>query len=66
MHSQAHTTGIPTKFTWRLTLGEHNGREVEFASGVVPGELVAMNVGDGIGEGDPVRPVRLSAGSPME
>jgi len=33
--------------------------------GVAAGDLIAINVGDGVEEGDPVQPVRVSAGSPI-
>jgi membrane fusion protein, multidrug efflux system len=49
-----------------VTLGTDNGREVEIATGVTPGELVAVNVGDGIEEGDPVRPVLMDAKTPID
>jgi hypothetical protein len=40
--------------------------EVETARGVAPGDLIAMNVGDGIEEGDPVQPVMISAATPID
>lgn len=49
-----------------VTLGSDNGREVEIATGIAPGDLVAMNVGDGIEEGDPVQPVRINNKTPVD
>jgi membrane fusion protein, multidrug efflux system len=41
-----------------IKLGTDDGREVEVASGLSPGDLLALNVGEGVEEGDPVQPVR--------
>lgn len=49
-----------------VRLGTDNGREVEIAGGVAPGDLVAMNVSDGVEEGDPVQPVMISAATPVD
>jgi multidrug efflux pump subunit AcrA (membrane-fusion protein) len=49
-----------------VTLGTDNGREVEIASGIAPGDLVAMNVGNSVEEGDPVQPVLISAATPID
>jgi membrane fusion protein, multidrug efflux system len=44
----------------RVALGNDDGREVEIASGVSGGDLIAVNVGEGIEDGDPVQPVVLA------
>ena len=41
----------------RVALGNDDGREVEIAIGVSGGDLIAVNVGEGIEDGDPVQPV---------
>jgi membrane fusion protein (multidrug efflux system) len=43
-----------------VALGNDDGREVEIASGVSGGDLIAVNVGEGIEDGDPVQPVVLA------
>jgi hypothetical protein len=40
-----------------VMLGNDDGREVEIASGVSAGDLIALNVGEGVEDGDPVQPV---------
>jgi membrane fusion protein, multidrug efflux system len=42
----------------KVMLGNDDGREVEIASGVSAGDLIALNVGDGVEDGDPVQPVK--------
>jgi hypothetical protein len=49
-----------------VTLGTDNGHEVEIAGGVSPGDVIALSVGDGIEEGDPVQPVMISAANPID
>jgi membrane fusion protein, multidrug efflux system len=44
----------------RVALGNDDGREVEIASGVSGGDSIAVNVGEGVEEGDPVQPVALA------
>lgn len=41
----------------KVTLGNDDGREVEIASGLSAGDLIALNVGEGVEEGDRVQPV---------
>jgi membrane fusion protein, multidrug efflux system len=38
----------------KVILGNDNGRTVEIACGISAGSLIALNVGDGVEEGDPV------------
>lgn len=45
----------------KVILGNDDGREVEIASGLSAGDLVAVNVGEGVEEGDPVQPVMLGS-----
>jgi membrane fusion protein, multidrug efflux system len=47
----------------KVALGNDDGREVEIASGVSGGDSIALNVGEGVEDGDPVQPVVL-AGTP--
>jgi membrane fusion protein, multidrug efflux system len=44
----------------RVALGNDDGREVEIASGVSSDDMIAVNVGEGVEEGDPVQPVVLA------
>ena len=44
----------------RVALGNDDGREVQVASGLSKDDLIAMNVGQGVEEGDPVQPVVLA------
>lgn len=44
----------------RVALGNDDGREVQIASGLSKDDLVAVNVGQGVEEGDPVQPVVLA------
>jgi membrane fusion protein (multidrug efflux system) len=44
-----------------IKIGNDDGREVEVASGLSPGDLLALNVGEGVEEGDPVQPVTASS-----
>jgi membrane fusion protein, multidrug efflux system len=44
----------------RVALGNDDGREVEVASGLSGGDLIAVNGGEGIEDGDPVQPVVLA------
>ena len=44
----------------RVSLGNDDGREVEIASGLSTGDLIAVNVSEGVEEGDPVQPVMAS------
>jgi membrane fusion protein, multidrug efflux system len=41
----------------KVILGNDNGESVEIASGISPGAVIAVNVGDGVEEGDRVQPV---------
>ena len=41
----------------KIALGNDDGREVEIASGLSAGGLIAVNVGEGVEEGDHVQPV---------
>jgi membrane fusion protein, multidrug efflux system len=41
-----------------IKIGTDDGREVEVARGLSPGDLLALNVGEGVEEGDPVQPVK--------
>jgi hypothetical protein len=41
----------------KIALGNDDGREVEIANGLSSGDLIAVNVGEGVEEGDPVQPV---------
>jgi membrane fusion protein, multidrug efflux system len=41
----------------KVILGSDNGESVEIAGGISPGALIAVNVGDGVEEGDRVQPV---------
>ena len=43
-----------------VALGNDDGREVQVASGLSKGDLIAVNVGQGVEEGDPVQPVVLA------
>jgi membrane fusion protein, multidrug efflux system len=40
-----------------VALGNDNGQTVEIAGGISPGALIALNLGDGVEEGDRVQPV---------
>jgi membrane fusion protein (multidrug efflux system) len=42
-----------------VTLGYDNGREVEIVDGVRAGDVVALNLGQAVHDGDPVQPVPL-------
>jgi membrane fusion protein (multidrug efflux system) len=44
----------------RVALGNDDGREVQIASGLSKDDMVAVNVGQGVEEGDPVQPVILA------
>ena len=44
-----------------IKIGNDDGHEVEVASGLSPGDLLAVNVGEGVEEGDPVQPVTASS-----
>jgi RND family efflux transporter MFP subunit len=44
----------------RVALGNDDGREVQIASGLSKDDMVAVNVGQGVEEGDPVQPVVLA------
>jgi membrane fusion protein, multidrug efflux system len=44
----------------RVALGNDDGREVQVASGLSKDDLIAVNVGQGVEEGDPVQPVVLA------
>jgi hypothetical protein len=44
-----------------IKIGIDDGHEVEVASGLSPGDLLALNVGDGVEEGDPVQPIMASS-----
>jgi membrane fusion protein, multidrug efflux system len=41
----------------KVILGDDNGQSVEIAHGISVGSLIALNVGEGVEEGDPVQPV---------
>jgi len=41
----------------KVILGNDNGRTVEIARGISAGSLIAVNVGDGVEEGDRVQPI---------
>jgi hypothetical protein len=41
----------------RISLGNDNTRTVEIARGISADALIAVNVGDGVEESDPVQPV---------
>jgi membrane fusion protein (multidrug efflux system) len=45
----------------KVILGNDDGREVEIASGLSAGDLIAVNVGGGVEEGDPVQPVMFGS-----
>jgi membrane fusion protein (multidrug efflux system) len=45
----------------RVILGNDNGNDVQIASGISAGNLVAVNAGEGVEEGDRVQPVVLTA-----
>ena len=45
----------------RVILGNDDGREVEIASALSAGDLIAVNVVEGIEDGDPVQPVMFSS-----
>jgi RND family efflux transporter MFP subunit len=47
-----------------VTLGYDDGREVEVLSGIADDDVIALNVGQGVEEGDPVQPVRAAPGTP--
>jgi multidrug efflux pump subunit AcrA (membrane-fusion protein) len=44
----------------RVALGNDDGREVQVASGLSKDDLIAVNVGQGVEEGDPVQAVALA------
>jgi HlyD family secretion protein len=44
-----------------IKIGNDDGREVEVASGLSPGDLLALNLGEGVEEGDPVQSVMASS-----
>jgi RND family efflux transporter MFP subunit len=46
----------------RVVLGNDDGREVQVAGGLSKDDLIAVNVGQGVEEGDPVQPVVLAGG----
>jgi membrane fusion protein, multidrug efflux system len=48
----------------KVILGNDDGREVEIASGLFAGDLIAMNVGEGVEQGDPVQPVMSEGAAP--
>ena len=41
----------------RVAIGNDDGREVQIANGLSKDDLIAVNVGQGVEEGDPVQPV---------
>jgi membrane fusion protein (multidrug efflux system) len=43
----------------KVVLGNDDGREVEIARGLSAGDLIAVNVGEGVEQGDPVQPVMV-------
>ena len=45
----------------KVILGNDDGRSVEIARGISAGSLIAVNVGNGVEEGDPVQPVMATA-----
>ena len=45
----------------KVILGNDDGREVDITSGLSAGDLIAVNVGQGVEEGDPVQPVMLGS-----
>jgi membrane fusion protein (multidrug efflux system) len=45
----------------KVILSNDDGREVEIASGLSAGDLIAVNVGEGVEEGDPVQPVMFGS-----
>jgi RND family efflux transporter MFP subunit len=47
-----------------VTLGYDDGREVEVLSGIADDDVIALNVGQGVEEGDPVQPVRAEPATP--
>ncbi|HLK12539.1 MAG TPA: efflux RND transporter periplasmic adaptor subunit [Candidatus Binatia bacterium] len=47
-----------------VTLGYDDGREVEVLSGIADDDVIALNVGQGVQEGDPVQAVRADAEAP--
>jgi membrane fusion protein (multidrug efflux system) len=47
-----------------VTLGEDNGREVQITRGVADNDLVAVNVGQGVQDGEAVQPQRLDQAQP--
>jgi multidrug efflux pump subunit AcrA (membrane-fusion protein) len=56
-------TYVPVVLNDRLHLAEvelglDNGRSVEITQGLAPGAIVALNLGQGVREGERVRPVR--------
>jgi multidrug efflux pump subunit AcrA (membrane-fusion protein) len=47
----------------KVALGNDDGSDVQIANGLSAGNLIAVNVGEGVEEGDPVQPVmRTGAG----
>jgi membrane fusion protein (multidrug efflux system) len=44
----------------KVALGNDDGREVQVAKGLSKDDLIAVNVGQGVEEGDPVQPVVLT------
>jgi membrane fusion protein, multidrug efflux system len=47
----------------KVTLGNDNGSNVQIACGLSAGNLIALNVGEGVEEGDPVQPVMHTGAS---
>lgn len=45
-----------------VELGLDNGRSVEITQGLAPGAIVALNLGQGVSEGERVRPIRAKPG----
>jgi RND family efflux transporter MFP subunit len=43
----------------KVILSNDDGREVEIARGLSAGDLIAVNVGEGVEQGDPVQPVMV-------
>ena len=44
-----------------VTLGWDSGTEAEITHGVSPGDVVAVNVGQGAEDGEPVQPVEMTS-----
>jgi hypothetical protein len=42
-----------------VELGYDNGREVDIADGIAGDTVVALNVGQGVRDGEPVQPVEV-------